>query len=118
MRYVRMLSNAAIAACLAASYVMVLFLQLNPALPMNPARLAPLFRAVGVFYAAYLTIGLYALLMIRQMLARDLFSPAWISVSVLVWLNASSAAIGSALMWANLLTFSLVLDGATAEAMT
>ena len=55
-----------------------------------------------------------SLLVVRQLLARELFSPAWISVGVLVWLGALAAAAGAALMWRNLATFALVLDAATA----
>ena len=60
----------------------------------------------------------YVLLVARQLLARELFSPAWLSIGVLSWLGALSAAAGSALMWANLSTFSLVLAPETVSAMT
>jgi hypothetical protein len=38
----------------------------------------------------------YAVLVVRQLLARELFSPAWISVGILAWLGAVAAAAGSA----------------------
>ena len=48
--------------------------------------------------------------MVRQLFAREDFSPAWVSVSVLAWLGAAAALAGAALMWANLQTFALVLE--------
>lgn len=112
-----MLSNSLLAGLLATSYVLALVLLLNPTLPLNPARLAPLVTTVGLFYAVHFTVICYVLLVIRQLLAREVFSPAWISVGVLVWLGALASAAGAALMWANLHTFSRVLDEATVRAI-
>jgi hypothetical protein len=110
-----MLSNSVVAAALGASYVMALVLQLNPTLSLNPLRLLPLALTVGLFYAAHLTVIFYACLVVRQLFARELFSPAWTSVAVLSWLGAASAAAGAALMWANLRTFSRVLTADTVD---
>ncbi len=104
-----MLSNSLVAALLGASYVTVLVLQLNPTMPLYPPRLVPLALTVGLFYAAHLTVIFYVWLVVRQVFARELFSPAWTSVAVLSWLGAAAAAAGAALMWANLRTFTLVL---------
>jgi Type I phosphodiesterase / nucleotide pyrophosphatase len=104
-----MLSNSLVAAVLGASYVMVLVLQLNPTLSLRPPRLLPLALTVGLFYAAHLTVVFYIWLVVRQVFARELFSPAWTSVAVLPWFGAAAAMAGAALMWANLRTFSLVL---------
>jgi predicted AlkP superfamily phosphohydrolase/phosphomutase len=112
-----MLSNSLAAAVLATAYVIALVLHLNPQLPLHPARLAPLLSTVGLFYVVHLTVIFYILLVVRQLLARELFSPAWISVGVLVWLGAIAAAAGATLMWRNLRTFALVLDAATAAAL-
>lgn len=113
-----MLSNSLLAGLLASSYVLALVLLLNPTLPLDPARLAPLVTDVGLFYAVHFTVICYVLLVIRQLLAREVFSPAWISVGVLVWLGALASAAGAALMWANLYTFSRVLDEGTVRAIT
>ncbi len=58
-----------------------------------------------------------SLLVVRQLVAREPFSPAWVSVGVLVWLGAAASAAGAALMWANLRTFSLVLEPRTARTL-
>ena len=118
MRYLRMLSNSIAAGCLATAYVLTVVLQLNPTLRLDPARLAPLVTTVGLFYALHLAAICYGLLVIRQLAAREMFSPAWLSVGVLLWLGALAAAAGAALMWANLYTFAGVLDADTVAAMT
>lgn len=112
-----MLSNSLVAGVLATCYVVVLVLQLNPALPLSPTRLTPLVTTVGLFYAVHLTVIFYVLLVFRQLLAAELFSPAWISVGVLVWFGAAASAAGALLIWRNLQTFSLVLEQATIEEM-
>ena len=117
MRYLRMLSNSLAAAALATSYVIALVLHLNPNLPLHPTRLAPLLATVGLYYVVHLTVIFYILLVVWQLLARELFSPAWLSVNVLTWLGAMAAAAGATLMWRNLVTFSLVVDAATARAL-
>src|SRR3979411_1853758 len=110
-----MLSNSVVAATLGASYVMALVLQLNPTLSLNPLRLLPLALTVGLFYAAHLTVIFYACLVVRQLFARELFSPAWTSVAVLSWLGAASAAAGAALMWGASGASSRVLHADTGE---
>ena len=109
MRYLRLLTNSLAAAILATCYVLILLLQLNPRLPLDPRRLSSIALSVGVFYVVHLMAVFAALLVTRQLLAREPLSPAWISVGVLSWLGAIAAAAGSALMWANVRTFSLVL---------
>ena len=111
-----MLCNSIAAAGLAAAYVLVLVLLLNPSLSLAE-NLVPLAATVGAFYSIYLTIVFYVLLLLRQLLARVVFSPAWISVGALVWLCAMSATAGAALMWGNVSTFSNVLDPESATAL-
>lgn len=117
MRYLRMLSNSVVAASLASAYLLALVLALNPMVPLTPQGLVPLATSVGLYYAAHLTVIAYVLLVLRQVLSRELFSPAWISVGVLVWLSALAAAVGAVLMWRNYGTFALVLDPASARAL-
>lgn len=112
-----MLVNSVVAACLAAAYVLVLVLLLNPALPLQRETLVPLVTSVGLFYALQLTVVFYVLLVLWQLLARFVFSPAWVSVGALVWLSAMSSAVGAALMWRNLRTFGNVLDPDMATAL-
>ncbi len=113
-----MLSNSVVAGALAAFYVLVLVLQLNPALPLDPRRLAPLAGAIGFFYTVHLSVICYVVLVAAQLLVREPFSPAWVSVRVLAWLAAAASAAGAILTWANLQTFALVLEPQTIERMT
>ncbi len=72
---------------------------------------------VVLFYAAHLTVFFYACLVLRVLFARDVFSPAWISVAVVSHLAAAAAATGALLMWLNLRTFELVLPPPTVDLM-
>jgi predicted AlkP superfamily phosphohydrolase/phosphomutase len=108
-----MLSNSLAVGALASCYVLLLVLDLNPTLPLSPARLGPLVTTAGLFYAVHLTVIAYLVLVLRQVLARELFSPAWVSVNVLAWLGAAAALIGAVLIWANLQAFALVLERTT-----
>jgi predicted AlkP superfamily phosphohydrolase/phosphomutase len=110
VRYLRMLSNSVVAAMLGSGYVLTLVLQLNPTLPLHPVRLVPIVTTVGLFYTVHLTVIFYIILVMRQLFAREEFSPGWVSVGVLTWLGAAAALAGAALMWANLQTFALVLE--------
>lgn len=113
-----MLSNAIVASMLATCYVLIVVLQLNPTLPVNPVGMAPLALTVGPFYLAHLTGITYTALIVGQLFSRERFSPGWLSVRTLSWLGALAAAAGAALMWANVDTFALVLEPRTARAMT
>jgi predicted AlkP superfamily phosphohydrolase/phosphomutase len=113
-----MLSNSFVAACLATTYVLALVVELNPTVSIAPERLAPIVTTMGLFYVVHLSAIFYVLLVVRQLLARELFSPAWLSIGALTWLGALSAAAGAVLAGANLYTFARVLDASTAAAVT
>lgn len=117
MRYLRMLSNSVLAAVLATSYLVVLFLQLNPRPVLSMSSVLPIVMTVGFYYAVHLTAIFYVLLVVWQLVAREPFSPAWISVSVLARLATFSAAAGALLMWANLETFGVALEPESTSAM-
>jgi hypothetical protein len=118
MRYLRMLCNSVAAGGVATSYVLVLVLQLNPDVPLDVPGLQSLAMTIGQYYLLHLTAVFYVILVATQLLARELFSPAWISVGVQARLGAAAAGAGAALMWANIRTFSLMLAPDTVDAMT
>src|SRR5262252_8791001 len=105
------------AALLAAGYVFTVMLQLNPTLPLDPFRLFPLALTVVLFYAANLTVFFYGCLVLRELFAREPLAPAWLSVTLLSWLAAASAAAGALLMWLNVRNFELVLSSSTIDVM-
>lgn len=117
MRYLRMLSNSVIAAGVASGYLTTLFLQLNPAVSIEPVTLLPLATVLAVAYGVNLTVLFYALIVLRQILAVEVLSPGWLSVRLLSWLCTIAAGAGAALMWLNLLGFGDVLDQETRERM-
>jgi type I phosphodiesterase/nucleotide pyrophosphatase len=118
MRYLRMLSNSLAAAMLATCFVVTLVLQLNPTLTLHPVRLAPIVTTVGLFYVVNLTAVFYVALVVRLLLARELVSPAWLSISVLGWMAAAASLAGAGLMQTNLRAFELVLEPATVTRMS
>src|SRR5688572_14230746 len=117
MRYLRMLSNSVIAAGLASGYLTTLFLQLNPAVSIEPSTLIPLAAVLAIAYGANLTVVFYALIVFRQILAVEVLSPGWLSVRLLSWLCTIAAGAGASLMWLNLLGFGDVLDRETRDRM-
>ena len=117
MRYLRMLSNSVIAAGVSSGYLTVLVLQLNPAIEIGPVTLFPLALVLGAAYGANLTVGFYALIVLRQILAVEVLSPGWLSVRLLSWLCTIAAGAAATLMWLNLRGFGDVLDPVTRDRM-
>jgi len=118
MRYLRMLSNSVVGGTLVAAYVTILILQLNPHLALHPADLAPLAATVWLFYGVNLTVLFYALIVIRQLVARSPMSPGWLSLRLLAWLSAAAAMGASGLMWLNLRGLQPALEAEAARRMT
>jgi hypothetical protein len=65
---------------------------------------------VIAFYAPYLTVLLYFLILGRDLVASLPLRPAWLSVRMLAWLGAVGAGAAAALTWANLRVFAAVLS--------
>jgi Type I phosphodiesterase / nucleotide pyrophosphatase len=112
-----MLTNAVIAAGLAAGYLTIVVLQLNPQYPMDTASVAPLALMLGAAYGLNLTAVFYGLIVLRQILAVEVLSPGWLSVRLLSWLFTLAAAGGATVMWLNRRGFSPVLDLETSRRM-
>lgn len=117
MRYLRMLTNAMAAGALAATYVTVLLLQLNPRVPLASPELAAWFRVMLSFYGLHLSIAIFLLLVMRDLLAARALAPAWISVRLLAWIAALLAAAAAAGSWLNLRGFRAVLGEDAARHM-
>jgi hypothetical protein len=112
-----MLLNSVVAGAVAAGYIFVLFLQLNPQLSRSPAAAAPLAAALLASYGLHFAVVFYGLTVLRQVFGAEPLSPGWISVRVLVWECALAAAIGAALMWLNLTGLRLTLEADAARRM-
>jgi len=83
MRHLRMLSNAVLGGTLVAVYATVLVLQLNPHVALHPMQLVPLGLALWLFYGVNLMVLFYALIVLRQIVARRVMSPGWLSLRIL-----------------------------------
>jgi hypothetical protein len=117
MRFLRMFSNAVIAAGVGAIYLSVLFLQLNPGVPLYPLNLVALTVTLALFYGIHLVAGFYALIVLRQMISTERLSPGWVSLRLQTWLLTADAAGVAALMWSNLRSYSAMLSLDTSRRM-
>ena len=117
LRYLRMLSNSVVGGTLVAAYATVLVLQLNPHVTLHPVKLAPLVLTLWLFYGLNLTAIFYALIVLRQIVARRMLSPGWLSLRILAWLSSASALVASSLMWLNLRGLQPALQAETARRM-
>ena len=117
MRYLRMLTNAIAGAVLMAVYVAVLVFQLNPQLPVVSWTALAWVGAMIAFYAPYLSVALFFLMLGRDLLSTEPLRPAWLSVRILAWLGVVGASAATVLTWANLAAFSTVLSDVARERM-
>ena len=115
MRYLRTLTNAIVGGVLIATYVAVLVLQLNPQVPTLSMTALGWLGAVLAFYVPYLSVGLYFLLLVRELLLSAPLRPAWLSVRLLAWIGAAGATAAATITWANLNAFRTVLSVVAAE---
>jgi predicted AlkP superfamily phosphohydrolase/phosphomutase len=117
MRYLRLLTNAMTCGVLGAAYLAVLVLQLNPQVPAGSNTTLRWFGTLLTFYGLYLTVAIYLLLLVRELLAVRPLSPAWLSVRLLAWVSAAEAATAALITWANLRGFRAMLSEPAAERM-
>jgi predicted AlkP superfamily phosphohydrolase/phosphomutase len=115
MRYLRMLTNAVAGGVLGAAYLAVLVLQLNPQVPAGSITAVRWFGTLVMFYGLYLSVAVYVLLLIRELLAYRPLSPGWLSVRLLAWVGTAEATAASVITWANLKGFRAMLSDAAAE---
>lgn len=113
-----MLSNSVIGGALAAAYITVLVLHLNPLFPLSLGAVVPLAVALGLAYGVNIAVVFYALIVLKQLTATEVLSPGWVSVRLLSWLCAFAAIGGAAVMWLNIRSFGPVLEPQTVRQMT
>ena len=115
MRYLRLFTNAVTGGVLGAAYLAVLVLQLNPQVPAGSVTAVRWFATLLMFYGLYLSVGLYLLLLVRELLAARPLSPGWLSVRLLAWIGALEAGTSALITWGNLQGFGAMLSAAAAE---
>ncbi len=116
MRYLRVLTNSAIASALLSAYLTIATLHLNPAYPLAAA--GPLAAAFGLAYGVNAILVFYALVVLRQVAAVQVLSPGWLSVRVLAWMCTISAGVGATVLWLNVADFTPFLTADAARRMT
>jgi hypothetical protein len=99
MRYLRMLSNSVFAGLLAAVYLTILLLHLNPSVPMTAAAAGPLFVVIAVSYGLHIAVVSYALYVLRQIAIVEPLSPGWISLRLLTWSAAALSGTAAVITW-------------------
>ena len=112
-----MLLNAVVGGGVFASYLTVLFLQLNPVVPLHPESIARLGLSLLVWYGTSFALTFFVLLLVRQAFAETVLSPGWVSFQLLVWLCLVASAASAALMWLNLSGLRVTLDDPAARQM-
>jgi Type I phosphodiesterase / nucleotide pyrophosphatase len=117
MRYLRMLTNAMAGGVLVAMYLVVLVLQLNPQVPVASMTAVRWFWALLALYGPYLSVAIYFLILLLELVASRPLRPAWFSVRLLAWLGSAGAALAALAMWANLRGFRAVLSEDAADRM-
>jgi hypothetical protein len=117
VRYLRIISNAVLAGVLGAAYLGVLFLQLNPSVPLYPMNLLPLLVTLSLSYGVHLSVLFYGVLVLWGIVGFDEGSPAWLSLRLLSWLFAVAATLAAVLMWINLGIFNPVMALESARRM-
>ena len=118
MRYLRVLTNSAIAGALLAGYLLIATLHLNPAFPLALSAVGPLAVALGLAYGANALLVFYALIVLRQIAAVQVLSPGWLSVRVLAWTSTIAAAAGAAVLLLNASDFAPFVAPETGRRMT
>jgi hypothetical protein len=118
MRYLRMLSNSIVAGSMAAACLVVLFLQLNPTLPLQQGASWGLIATIWAGYGVNFSAVFYAVIVAQQLLAAEATSPGWFSVRLLAPFCASATVLAAVLMWLNLSGLHSALDEEAVRRMT
>lgn len=117
MRYLRMLTNAIIGGVLGAAYLAVVVLLINPQVPLFSRTSGQWFLALVAFYGLPLSVAVYLVILVREVLASRPLRPGWLSVRLLAWLGAAFAAATALVTWANLQGFRAVIGEPAAARM-
>jgi hypothetical protein len=117
MRFLRMLTNSLLAGALGAAFLTVIVLQLNPHVPLVSETTWRLLASLVVFYGVHLAVLFYVLMVVRELVTMDALSPGWVSVRVLAWLAAATAAAAAVMMWLNVQGFLPAMDEAAVARM-
>ncbi len=103
---------------MAAAYLALLVLQLNPLLPLREPSTWWLVATMLGGYGVHLAVALLRHHRRSSAAATESLSPGWFSVQLLAWLCAGASTAAAVLMWLNLRGFRVALDDDAAQRMT
>jgi len=112
-----MLTNAMIGGVLGAAYLGVVVLLINPQVPLISRTSGQWFLALVSLYGLPLSVSVYFVILVREVLASRPLRPGWLSVRLLAWLGAAFAAATALITWGNLQGFRAVLGEPAAARM-
>jgi hypothetical protein len=99
MRYLRMLSNSVFAGLLAAVYLTLLLLHLNPSVALTTYAAGPVFTVAMLSYGLHIAVVSYALYVLRQIAVVEPSPPGWISLRLLTWSAAVLSGTAAVVTW-------------------
>jgi len=99
MRYLRMLSNSVFAGVLAAVFLTVLLLDLNPAVRLTAHTVGALLTVALFAYGIHIAVASYALYVLRQIAIVEQPTPGWISLRLLTWSAAALSGTAAVITW-------------------
>ena len=73
------------------------------------------YATLCALYGIHLAVLFYVTMVLREFVSLDVFSPGWVSVRLLAWLSAVTAAVAALLMWLNLRGLPAVFDEAASH---
>ena len=100
-----------------ALYLSLLFVLLNPWVPLTLGATLPIATVVAVSYGLHAAIVTYVLFVLRQLVSLDPLMPAWVSLRILAWSSGlASAAVGT-LLWLNATGYRTALGDRSMESL-
>jgi hypothetical protein len=110
-----MLSNSAFAGLLAAAYLTLLLLLLNPEIPLGDV--GPVLTVAVLSYGAHIAVVSYALYVARQVVIFEPSPPGWISLRLLTWSAAVLSGATTVLIWLHASALRNALDARAIPAL-
>ena len=111
-----MLSNSIFGGALAAAYLTLLMLHLNPRVPLTASGVVPLAATLMLSYGLHASAIFYVVSVVRQLVTGPV-SPGWISLRVVTWRSALLAGLAASVSWLNASGFRAALEPSVYDAL-
>jgi hypothetical protein len=117
MRYLRMLSNSMLVGFVAGLYIALLFVLLNPQVPLTFGATMPVLGVVLLSYGLHIGVLTYVLYVGRQLMVLEQRTPAWVSLRILAWSSGIAGLAVGPLLWLNALGYRTALGEPAAQSL-